>query len=217
MSDFHIRLKELRLLNNLSQKNLAEQFGVSKSSINMYEHGEREPNFTMLKNIADFFGVDTDYLLGKSSVQNKSYTDNGNIDISRFDNIIPVTTKKIPLIGEIACGQPIFANEEFESYIAIDNGINADYALRCKGDSMTGARIMDGDLVFIRCQPTVENGEIAAVIIDDSATLKRVYIYPDKLILNAENPKYEPLIYVNDELENIHILGKAIAFQSRIK
>jgi repressor LexA len=130
---------------------------------------------------------------------------------------MPVTTQKIPLIGEIACGQPIFANEELESYIALDNGIKADYALRCKGDSMIGARIMDGDLVFIRKQPMVENGEIAAVIIDDSATLKRVYVYPNKLILNAENPKFEPLIYMNDELENIHILGKAIAFQSRIK
>ena len=84
---------------------------------------------------------------------------------------------------------------------------------------MINARILDGDLVFIRQQPIVDNGEIAAVIIEDEATLKRVYYYPEqgKLILNPENPKYEPLVYVKEELDQIRILGKAVAFQSVVK
>ena len=84
---------------------------------------------------------------------------------------------------------------------------------------MIGARIYDGDLVFIREQYTVDNGEIAAVIINDEATLKRVYYYPEeaKIILSPENPKYAPLVYINEELNSIKILGKAVAFQSIIR
>ena len=83
---------------------------------------------------------------------------------------------------------------------------------------MIGARIYDGDIVFIRSQSTVDNGEIAAVIINDEATLKRVYYYPneEKLILSPENPRYAPLVYIRDELESIKILGKAVAFQSTV-
>ena len=83
---------------------------------------------------------------------------------------------------------------------------------------MVGARIYDGDIVFIRAQDSVDNGEIAAVIINDEATLKRVYYYPNdsKLILSAENPRYAPFVYVGDELNGIKIIGKAVAFQSNI-
>ena len=83
---------------------------------------------------------------------------------------------------------------------------------------MVGARIFDGDIVFIRRQESVDNGEIAAVAIDDEATLKRVYYYPSegKIILMPENPKYAPLVYINEELESIKILGKAVAFQSTV-
>ena len=94
--------------------------------------------------------------------------------------------------------------------------IDADFCLRAKGESMIGARILDGDLIFIRSQPQVDNGEIAAVLIGDEATLKRIYYYPqqNRLMLNAENPAFAPLIYIGDELEQIKILGKAVAFQS---
>jgi repressor LexA len=96
--------------------------------------------------------------------------------------------------------------------------INADICLKARGDSMIGARIMDGDIIFIKSMPMVDNGEIAAVIIDDSATLKRVYYSREKqkLVLTAENPKYDPLVFIGDELENVRILGKAVAFQSDI-
>ena len=83
---------------------------------------------------------------------------------------------------------------------------------------MVGARIMDGDIVYIRSQSQVDNGEIAAVIIGDEATLKRVYFYPEegKLVLSPENPRYAPLVYLRDELNSIKIIGKAVAFQSAI-
>ncbi len=130
----------------------------------------------------------------------------------------PTQTQKIPMLGDIACGKPIFASEERESYVQAGMNIKADFCLTARGDSMIGARIHDGDVVFCRSQSMVDNGEIAAVIIGDEATLKRVYFYPEKkkLVLQAENPKYEPFVYIGSELDEITILGKAIAFQSDI-
>ena len=125
---------------------------------------------------------------------------------------------RMPIVGEIACGEPIYADEEHESFAAADSSLDANFCLRARGDSMTGARIYDGDIVFIRSQDSVDNGEIAAVIINDEATLKRVYYYPEdeKLILSPENPRYAPLVYIKEELNSIKILGKAVAFQSTI-
>ncbi len=127
--------------------------------------------------------------------------------------------KRLPVLGEIACGAPILANEEHEEYITVDSDIDASFCLRAHGDSMIGARIHDGDIVFIREQAAVNNGEIAAVIIGDEATLKRVYYYPneEKLILTPENPRYSPLSFVGSELSEVKILGKATAFRSYIK
>lgn len=215
MSKFSERLKELRTSRKLSQQELADKLGTSKSSVNMYERGEREPGLEMLETIADFFNVDMDYLHGKSKIANKSLEEG---IFTRFDNISPIRTQRIPLLGEIACGKPIYCDEDRESYVEVGADIRADFCLRAKGDSMIGARIMDGDIVFIRQQSIVENGEIAAVIIDNEATLKRVYYYKDsgKLILQAENPKYSPLIYEGEELNSIRILGKAIAFESNL-
>ncbi len=132
--------------------------------------------------------------------------------------VTPIQTQKIPMLGDIACGKPIFASEERESYVQAGMNIKADFCLTARGDSMIGARIHDGDVVFCRSQSMVDNGEIAAVIIGDEATLKRVYFYPEKkkLVLQAENPKYEPFVYIGSELDEITILGKAIAFQSDI-
>ena len=136
-----------------------------------------------------------------------------------FDNLFPIETKRFPLLGNIACGTPIFANEEKELYVEAGANIHADFCLKAKGDSMIGARIYDGDIVFIQQQDMVDDGEIAAVIIGDEATLKRVNYYSEKnlLILKAENSKYEDLIYTGEELNHIRILGKAVAFQSDIR
>ena len=138
---------------------------------------------------------------------------------AHFDNIIPIATKRFPLLGDIACGTPIFADEEKELYVDAGASIDADFCLRAKGDSMIGARINDGDIVFIRKQDTVDNGEIAAVVIEDEATLKRVNYYPQQelLILKAENSQYADMVYTGEQLNHIIILGKAVAFQSDIR
>ena len=139
----------------------------------------------------------------------------------KITNIYPIELKKFPLLGEVSCGVPKFANEDRESYIMAGTEIKADFCLIAKGDSMINARINDGDIIFIRKQDTVENGEIAAVVVNDDneALLKRFYYYSDKglLILKPENPAYEDMIYSGEELNHIHVLGKAVAFQSDVK
>lgn len=122
------------------------------------------------------------------------------------------------MLGKIACGEPIWADEDKESYIMAGMDIKADFCLTAQGDSMINARINDGDIVFIVKQPIVDNGDIAAVIIDNEATLKRWYYYKDdnKLMLVAENPKYPPLVYINEELNSVRCLGKAVYFMSSL-
>ena len=137
---------------------------------------------------------------------------------AKFDNIRPVQLKRFPMLGEIACGEPIWADEDHESHIMADMDIQADFCLRAKGDSMINARIYDGDIVFIKEMPIVENGDIAAVIIDNEATLKRFYYDKENnyLQLIAENPLYKPLVYRNEQLDEIRVLGKAVYFMSAL-
>jgi repressor LexA len=139
--------------------------------------------------------------------------------VPNYPDIFPIERRRIPVLGEIACGTPILTDEQHDSFVMSGTNLDADFCLRAKGDSMIGARIQDGDIVFIKKSDMVANGEIAAVVIEDEATLKRVYYYPEKskLILTPENPKYEPLVFMGPELDEIHILGKAVAFQSEIK
>lgn len=216
MSDYSTRIKELRLENKYSQQALSTLVGMSKSSINMYERGEREPGIETLKALAGIFNVDLNYITGASDIRKNESVPNA---IPKFPNIFPIETKRIPLLGEIACGEPIYADEERESYVLSGINIQADFCLKCKGDSMINARILDGDIVFIKSQPMVENGEIAAVIINDEVALKRVSYFPEKnmLVLKPENSKYDDFVYIGDELNNIRILGKAIAFQSDVR
>ena len=205
-----IKLKELREQKGIMQKDLAKHFGVAKSTYSYWESGKTEPDTKIISAIAEYFGVSIDFLLGKSTSANF---------FDKFDDILPIEAKSFPMLGEIACGKPIMANEEKELYVTAGAKINADFCLRAKGDSMVNARIEDGDIVFIKKQEIVDNGEIAAIVIENSVTLKRVYYYPEqkKLILQAENPHYPPLAYVDMELDSIHILGKAVAFQSSVK
>lgn len=203
-------IKSLRESKGLTQDELGKIIGVSGKTVSSWELETKTPRMGTMQRLADFFKVK------KSDIIED---DNDNIDIFSFDNIMPIKRHKIPLLGEIACGEPIYADEDRESYVEAGTDVRADFCLRAKGDSMINARILDGDIVFIRSQPSVENGEIAAVIIDDEATLKRVYYYPEsgKLVLNPANPAFEPFVYVGEELNQIRILGKAVAFQSDVK
>lgn len=219
MSKFSDRFKQLRKQRNLSQQDLANQLGYTKSRVNMYERGEREPSYEVLEEIAGYFNVDLDYLHGKSDIPNRNeWLKAINASASAPDNIIPMPSKSsIPLVGDIACGTPILAEENREGDVDLPEHIHADFALRCKGDSMINARIYDGDIVYIRQQDTVEHGEIAAVLIGTEATLKRVFLFDDHITLEAENPQYRPLSYWGDEMNDVRILGKAVAFTSTVR
>ena len=200
---FSKQLRKLRQSHKLTQIELSKRLGLSYSTISMYERGERQPNFETLEAIADFFNVPSSTLIEKSTPP--------------YNNIIPMPEMTtIPLLGSIACGEPITAVENIEDYVTMLKSVKADFALRCKGDSMIDARILDGDIVYIRQQAKVENGEIAAVLIGDEATLKRVYISADTVTLIPANQKYSPLVYSGEEINEIRILGKAVAFTSAI-
>lgn len=200
-----IRRKEI----GLSAERLAELLGVSPATIYRYENGdiEKVPG-DRLGPIAEALRTSPAFLMGWDDAT----------DASLPLNIIPMPEmRKIPLIGSIACGAPVLAEEHIEDYLNIPRQIHADFALTCKGDSMINARIFDGDVVYIRQQDTVENGQIAAVLIDGEATLKRVQLYEDHISLEPENPQYRPLVYWGEEMNTIRILGKAVAFTSAIR
>jgi repressor LexA len=121
------------------------------------------------------------------------------------------------LVGKIAAGTPILAQENIEGYIDLEDSIKADFCLTVEGDSMINARINDGDIVFIRQQPEVEEGEIAAVLIDGEATLKRFYRHENAVELRPENSTYKSMFFTSNNCTTFKILGKAVAFQSMIK
>lgn len=212
-------IAEYRRDHGLSMDKFAALSGISKGYISMLEKNrtqrgdEPSPSIETYRCVARAIGVDADALI---RMVDGKITLSDAIDPLTIPGIIPMPeTRKIPLLGTIACGTPILAAENLDGEVDIPKSIHADFALICRGDSMIGARIHDGDVVYIRQQPTVENGQIAAVLIDDEATLKRVYIYPDQLVLNAENPIYTPMIYAGDNRDTIRIIGKAVGFTSK--
>lgn len=194
------RLKELRKARKLTLEALAEALGTSKQTIHRYENG-------VIANIPHSKVAELARVLEVSPGELMGW------DISKG-----VGARRLPMLGSIACGEPVFAAEDRGEYLSVSVDTEADFCLRAKGDSMIGARIYDGDVVFIKAQDTVSDGEIAAVIIGDEATLKRVYYRPEdgKLILSPENPAYAPMVFVGKELESIRIIGKAVAFQSTL-
>ncbi len=202
MGSFASNIKQLRIKRGITQEQLAALLKVSRSTIGMYETGSREPDFETCEAIADIFNVDMDYLMGRSTIERKN-----PLIPPGFEPLPDMSV--IPRVGRIACGDPITAEENIESYDSVPSSWKAQFTLVCVGDSML-PRIQDGDLVAIHKQPQVENGEIAAVRIDDEATLKHVYIYPDKIILQPENPAFEPIVLIKEEMNRVTIEGKAV-------
>lgn len=199
------KIKVLREKNGLTLEQVGSAVGVGKSTVRKWETGIiANMRRDKIAALARVLHTTPAYLMGWEEDQ--------------VTNLYKIETRRFPLLGSIACGVPIFADEEQELYVEAGTDLDADFCLRARGDSMTGARIHDGDVVFIRKQSDVDNGEIAAVLIGDEATLKRVFYYPDKqkLVLSAENAKYEPLVYIGEELKQIRIIGKAVAFQSSL-
>lgn len=202
------RIKEIRISKNITQDELALKIGTTKQTIYKYEN-EIVTNIPSQKVelISNALNTTPDYLMG--------WSDKSTDDLYSIPGINPIPkTYKRPRLGTIACGEPILAEENIETYDDIPDNIKCDFTLVCKGDSMINARINDGDIVYIKQQSQVDNGEIAAVLIDNEATLKRVYIYEDKVVLQPENTKYPPFVYTKEEMNNIRILGKAVGFTS---
>ncbi len=209
------RVKLARRKKGMTQEDLAKLLGYkSKSSVTHIENGRDIPR-AMVSQLAKILDVTPSYLMGWDD---EKPTDPHAELTAKFDNIKPVQLKRFPMLGEIACGEPIWADEDHESYVMADMDIEADFCLRAKGDSMINARIYDGDIVFIKEMPIVNNGDIAAVIIDNEATLKRFYYDRENnyLQLIAENPQYKPLVYRNEDLDEIRVLGKAVYFMSAL-
>lgn len=204
---FGAKLKEYRTIHGISQEDLAKRLNTTKQVISRYENEQRSPKLSIAVEYFEKLGIPLDILVD----------DKKGLDISSIPGINPLPKMvKKPRLGTIACGEPILAVENIEDYDDVPDDIKCDFTLICKGDSMINARINDGDIVYIRKQEQVDNGEIAAVLIDNEATLKRVYVYSNKVVLQPENPKYEPFVYVGEEMNEIRIIGKAVGFTSML-
>lgn len=212
---FSDRLKELRLSMGYSQQEFGNILGVTKQVVSRYEKGLRSPKISIAAEYAQKLKVDLAWLLGGTNTTDSVQPSDND---PAPDNIIPLPKmNQVPLLGTIACGHPILAQENIDEQIDLPEHIRADFALRCKGDSMINARIFDGDIVYIRHQPTVLDGQIAAVLIDGEATLKRVRLFDDHIVLEPENPQYRPLSFWGPDMNTPQILGLAVAFTSTVK
>ena len=206
-------IKTLRQKKGLSQEELGKLIGVKKAAINKYETGlvvnlRRD----VIQKLASALNTTPTVIMGWED-------ECGNM-LNLPSNLKKVPPmNKVPLVGQIACGTPILAEENITDYIDLPAHIRADYALTCKGNSMIDAGIQDGDVVYIRQQPEVENGQIAAVIVNDDneATLKRFYRIGDTVTLTPANPEVAPLVFVADDINNIRIVGLAVAYTHVLK
>ncbi|MCX8045739.1 MAG: transcriptional repressor LexA [Anoxybacillus gonensis] len=189
------KIKEFRLKRGMSQEELADLLGTTKQTVSRYEIGERKANQDVLFKLSEIFKVSIDdFFPSKKENEVKS-----------------IVFTKLPIVGAVSCGNGVLAYQEIEGYEEVPTSwLNGGeyFFLRAKGDSMINARIMDGDLLLIRRQEDVESGEIAAVLIDDEIVLKRVYKTNGTIILQSENPKYQPIVVQKSDMKNVRIIGK---------
>lgn len=202
-----------RKLRNMSGEELGRKLGISRQTVYRYECGKIEniPHEKVEK-IAEALGVSPAQLFGW---ENPSLTFCADISLLK--------QRAVPIVSRLACDGPVMGEENWLLYGTQENGLVpmdqvADFCLRMRGDSMTGARINNGDMVFVHAQSMVGNGEIAVLSLKGEVALKRVYYYPEtrKLVLLSENPSFEPLVYEGTGLNEVSILGKVIAFQSLV-
>ena len=194
-------LNQIRKLQKMSVEELAQKANLPKGTVEKVLFGVvKNPRIDTMRAIEKALGISEED------------------ETINIPGIRTIKLKKIPMLGEIACGKPIYAKEEFETFIDASEDIKADFCLTARGDSMIDARIKDGDVVFIKEQPIVENGQIAAVLIGNDVTLKYWFYHPEesKLTLQAANPKYESLVFLGEELNQIRCLGLAVYFMSNL-
>ncbi len=217
------RIKNSRREAGLTQAELAARGCISRSYLAGVEGGRYNPSVDTLQKLAAALDVPAAALLGETALPEPT-EQSVSAAIALFERLrregrLPENLtllpqmRRIPLVGEIACGTPILAEENIEDWVDLPRHIHADYALTCRGESMVGAGIFDGDVVYIRQQPEVLNGQIAAVRVDgDTATLKRFYRAGDTVTLVAENPAIPPQVFAGSELGRLSVLGLAVAF-----
>ena len=198
MNDIGKRIAQLRRERGLNQDELAELANLHRVTVAKYETGTIEPGALALSRIADALGVSTDELLCRTE---------------KLPPFIQIAKAAVPIVGDIACGTPITAEQNIDGYADLPDGVRADFALRCAGDSMTPT-FLDGDLVLIRQQPEVEDGQIAAVGISGEATLKHVYKQAGGVLCVSDNPKYAPQYFAGEEAPIIY--GLAVGFVRKI-
>lgn len=216
-------ITKYRTEHQLSQRQFSKMCSLSNGYISMLENERNpktglpvKPTLDALKKLASGMGMTLSELL---SVADDMPVDLSEEPLPNASNIQPFPElRAVPRLGQIACGEPLLAEQNIETYDMIPTYIKCDFTLICKGDSMINARIFDGDIVCIRRQPEVETGEIAAVMVgEDEATLKRVRIYEDHISLEPENPMYKPLVFWGDDMNNVKIIGKATHFISAVR
>lgn len=211
MPTFASRLQEALDMRNLTPAELSKITGIGEGAISQYRKGVYKATQRNLEKIATALQVPIPWLMGLTDTLLSS---------SLPPNILPLPKMvKKPRLGTIACGKPILAVEDAEEFDSVPVDADCDFTLKCKGDSMINARIFDGDIVYIRKQPEVELGQIAAVRIGDEATLKKVYYTPGsgRMILRACNPLYGDLTYEGEELNQVEIMGLAVGFFSLVR
>lgn len=205
-------IKKYRADNGMSMEQFAQRSGLSKAYVSILERNRNPvngkpvvPSLETIKAVAQATGQDFNDIIAMLDVNQPV-----QVSPSIPAGFAPLPKKRrVPRVGQIACGEPILAEENIDGYDEIPDDWGADFTLLCRGDSME-PKIKDGDVVAIRTQPQVENGEIAAVRIGEEATLKRVYCNGNTIILQAENPTFPPLVYSRQEAEDIHVEGKAV-------
>lgn len=202
---FAARLKSLMEESNDTTYSLGDKLHLSNATISRYCTGDIAPKLTTVNVIADLYGVNPVWLMGNTSAD--KYTDAYG----------KPKVKTIPVVGRVAAGTPILAEENIEDYIVVDDRDSVDFALKVRGDSMINARIYDGDFIFVRKQPVVENGEIAIVLVEDEATCKRLYQYGKTIVLRPENGNYKEMVYNKSDNVRIEVIGKVIFLKSYLK
>ena len=203
-STFAKRLAKAMEIRSMTQTDLHNLTKINKSSISTYLKGEYEAKQDKVDLLSRALRVSPAWLMGYDISMDGMST---NFDETTLPGYIPISKRKIPLLGTVAAGEPIFADENIEEYLPIDDTIHADFALHVKGNSMIGANIYDGDIVLVRKQNDVDDGQIGIVLKDDEATMKRVYHGKDHLTLIAENPDYPPIICSIETCNFCKILG----------
>ncbi len=200
---FGNRLRAVMKENGDTIYSLAQHLGLRPSTVSRYNNGQYVPKAPTLEMICRLYKISPNWLMGE--------------DVPKTPVAASTSGRSIPILGEVAAGFPIWAEQNYDGHVVVDDDEHVDFALRVRGDSMTGARIYNGDLVYVRRTPEVENGEIAVVLVDGEATVKRVFYHPDKLVLRPENDAYPDMVYRKEEAHSLSILGKVLFVKGRVE